>query len=259
MNYLGGPADFKSSDSNGVKGKFIGQSSFSNFTVVDESSVVNVSALVNSEDELKLFAPLGCGLQTGAGSIIKRCNATSSDTVVVTGLGAVGLGAIMAAKIAGCKQIIGIDRVMSRLELAKELGATGIIDTSAAGIDVVAEVKRLTDGGPSIAVDATGILPLIKQAYSFTGRNGTLIVVGACSPDVVLEVPLAELMMTGKSVTSTVEGDATPLVFIPKMIEWYREGRFPIEKLVQYFQAENFSDAIAGMKSGSVIKPILLW
>ena len=107
----------------------------------------------------------------GPATVIKLCKATSSDTVVVTGLGAVGLAAIMAAKIAGCKSIVGIDRVESRLKLAIELGATSVVNTSDVDINVGEEVKKLLNGGPSIAIDATGRLALIKQAYHFTGRR----------------------------------------------------------------------------------------
>jgi Zn-dependent alcohol dehydrogenase len=130
----------------------------------------------------------------GAATVIKLCKATSSDTVVVTGLGAVGLAAIMAAKIAGCKNIVGIDRVETRLNLAIDLGATAVINTSDVDIDVGLEVKKLLNGGPSIAIDATGHLALIKQAYQFTGRRGKLVVVGASGQDAKLDVPLGELM-----------------------------------------------------------------
>lgn len=113
-----------------IKGSFFGQSSFAKYSVVKSNSVVNVKSLKLSEDELKLFAPLGCGIQTGSGTVVNAANVGKDDCVAIMGLGGVGLSAVMGAKIMGCRVIIGIDRVKSRLELAKELGATHVIDSS---------------------------------------------------------------------------------------------------------------------------------
>ena len=94
-NYAGGYKYYKSKDDEDVQGAFLGQSSFSSLAITAESSVVNISSIVKDEAELKLFAPLGCGFQTGAGTVIKRCQATPEDVVVVMGLGGVGMAAIM--------------------------------------------------------------------------------------------------------------------------------------------------------------------
>ncbi|PGH28648.1 hypothetical protein GX50_08607 [[Emmonsia] crescens] len=247
-----------------IRGSFFGQSSFASLTIAAESSVVNVGGLVRSTDELKLFAPLGCGVQTGCGTITNVANAGPSDAVAIIGLGGVGLSAIMAAKIRGCKVIIGIDKVASRTGLAKELGATHVIDTTAMDGDME-KLKQAVCGmtdeglGTSITVDTTGVLPLIEAGVSFTAPRGHYIQVGSPTLGTALSVPLGALMVSGKSITGTIEGDTVSSEYIPQMIRWYREGKLPLEKLVKIFEAEEFQRALGEMADGTVVKPVIVW
>ena len=129
-----------------VIGKFFGQSSFASLSVVDESCVVNVTGLVENPAELRLFGPLGCGFQTGAGAVTIAGQAQSNDVVIVAGTGAVGMGAIMAAKVARCKAIVAIDRVQARLDLAERFGATHVLNTM--GVDNISDkIKELAGKG----------------------------------------------------------------------------------------------------------------
>ena len=264
LNFVGNKtfsgSDEKSADPD-ILGSFFGQSSFASLSVVNESSVVNVKGLVKSDDELRLFAPLGCGIQTGSGTILNATKATAEDSVAVVGAGGVGLSAIMGAKIAGCYTIIVIDRIKDRLELAKRLGATHAIDTSnLKDGEVVKKVRSLTDGyGTTISVDTTGVLPLIQQALEFTARRGQYVQVGTTKPDCELSIPLQEFMCSGKRIIGAIEGQVIPQDYVPKMIEWYREGKFPMNLLTKEFAANDFDAAFKGMKSGDVIKPILRW
>ena len=149
-----------------------------------------------------------------------------------------------------------------RLDLARELGATHTIDTSNfKDLDeLVKRVRELTDGyGTSVTMDATGVLPLIKKGIEFTSRRGQYIQVGSSRPDTILDIPLQDFMGSGKRIIGAVEGQVIPKEYIPKMIAWYREGKFPIDRLTREYPAEEFEDAIAGMTGGSVIKPIIRW
>lgn len=243
-------------------GSFFGQSSFSNMTIADESSVVNAKELIKSEEELQLFSPLGCGIQTGSGTIINAAKATPEDTVAIMGAGGVGLSAVMGAKVVGCKTIIIIDRVKDRLELAKKLGATHAIDTNGMTDlnDLVKKVREITGGwGTTITMDATGVLPLIEKGIEFTARRGQYIQVGSAKPDDVLKIPLFEFMVSGKRFMGAVEGQVVPQEYIPKMVKWYREGKFPFDIFMKKYPADKFLDAISGMESGEVIKPIIIW
>lgn len=174
-----------------VGGRFFGQSSFANFSVVRETSVVNATKLVKTKEELQLFSPLGCGIQTGCGTVINVAKATENDVLLVQGLGGVGLSAIMAANIQGCRMIIGVDRVESRLQSAREFGATHVVDTSKlpAGKTVTEVVQEIADGvGPNITIETTGVPFLIEGAVGMTRFGGKIIQVGSAPADFQLQV-----------------------------------------------------------------------
>lgn len=145
-----------------IGGSYFGQSSFARYSVVTERSVVNVQNIVKDKKELQLFAPLGCGIQTGAGTVMNAVNPSAQDTVAVLGQGGVGLAAIMGAKLCGCRTIVAIDRVESRLELAKEVGATHIVNTAKLpeGKTLVEAVQEICDGvGPNRESTTFNVLP----------------------------------------------------------------------------------------------------
>jgi Zn-dependent alcohol dehydrogenase len=225
--------------------------------------VVNVSRIpFGQDDELALMAPLGCGGQTGTGAIIHAANAGPKDRVVVIGLGGVGLSAVMGAKIAGCAQIIGIDRYESRLELARELGATDVINTASTSSlcqvsdMVLTKTKNL---GANITLDTTGVQDLIQESIRMTAFKGKILQVGAAPMDATLKIPIFEFMSDGKQYMGVVEGDVDPRQYIPKMIEWIREGRLPLQKIVKFYDAEDYEKAIDDMKAGKTIKPVIRW
>jgi Zn-dependent alcohol dehydrogenase len=243
-------------------GRFFGQSSFASYTIVSEASVVNAKNLIRNESELKLLAPLGCGIQTGSGTVINAAKAEPDDAIAIMGLGGVGLSAIMGAKIVGCKTIIGIDKVQSRLDLAKELGATHVINT--AGMSdlskLVEEVQKVTDGlGSSLTVDTTGFLPIMEKGIEFTAVKGRYVQVGSAPMDKPISYNMFLFMCAGKSILGAVEGDVIPQDYVPKMVQWWREGKLPIEKLTKFFKAEDFAQGIQEMHDGSTVKPIIVW
>ena len=198
LNFSGKPTAFSASEKD-VAGCFFGQSSFANFSVVKDNSIVNVQDSVKDRAELQKFAPLGCGFQTGAGTITKLAGCGPKDVVAVMGLGGVGLAAIMAAKISGAKQIIGIDRVESRLKLATEVGATHTINTT--GLEsLVSEVQKVSGGdGASIVVDTTGVPALIQHGTDFTANRGKMVLLGVAPGDAVQGIPIVPFMVVSIS------------------------------------------------------------
>ncbi|KAE9575234.1 hypothetical protein CGMCC3_g8673 [Colletotrichum fructicola] len=213
-----------------------------------------------SEDELKMLAPLGCGIQTGAGTITKLAAATQDDTVAVIGLGGVGLAAVMAAKIIGCRTVIGIDRVPSRLDLAQSLGATHTVNTANITNTLTEGIRKLTGGpGSTITVDATGVVPLIKQGLEFTANQGKMILLGVAPMDASLDLPIVPHMVSGKQLLGSMEGGVYPEDYIPQLIQWYHEGRFPLGKLIKTYDVKDFELAVKDMEDGTTIKPILIW
>ncbi|KAI1846879.1 hypothetical protein JX266_007100 [Neoarthrinium moseri] len=262
INFTGDGKTFSTANDNtrNVAGSFFGQSSFSRLTKVQETSIVKVNELIKDEDELKLFAPLGCGIQTGAGTVTELASAKADDTVAVIGLGGVGLAAIMAAKLRGCKSIIGIDRVAGRIELAKKLGATDGINTAEIPDSLTDEVRKITKGvGSTITIDATGVVPLIQQGVEFTAHQGKMILLGVAPMDAGLQIQIVPYMVTGKMIFGSMEGGVYPEEYIPQMIRWYRSGKFPVDKLVKFYPVEKYEQAIRDMENGTTIKPVLLW
>lgn len=245
-----------------IRGKFFGQSSFASFAIVNPASVVSLKGLVDPKniDAMKVLAPLGCGLQTGAGAVVNSGATRDTDIVVVTGLGGVGLGAIMGAKIAGLKTIIAVDRVKSRLEMAKDLGATHVLDTSGLQWDTSKDMQNVVKGGRiSLAIETTGVPSVMTSAMLSLGTKGKHIQIAPPPPDFQLAIPPFDLFRKSKVIEGSIQGSAIARQFVPRMLQWHKEGRFPIEKFVTFFAAKDFESALQGMKNGTVIKPVLVW
>lgn len=250
-----------------VGGKFFGQSSYASLSMVDEKSIVNVKGLIKDDEELKLFSPLGCGLMTGSGAVVNSCSAKPNDVVVVVGLGAVGLGAIMAAVLSGCRGVIAVDRVPSRLEVAKKLGATHVFDTSHLDIKaedyaekLAGELKALApDGKINFALDTTGVLSLINAQIKALSKRGKLIQIGIplTNPSSIIPFDYQDFFGDTKRIETNYLGDCLAKEHVPKMIQWYREGKFAFDQFVKFYKAEDVARALDDMKK-EVIKPVLV-
>ena len=241
-----------SRDGEPVSGRFFGQSSFATHAIATENNVVTV------EDDvpLELLGPLGCGVQTGAGAVINTLNPQAGSSIAIFGAGSVGLSALLGANIKGCTDIVLIDLEQSRLEKAQELGATATINPSEVD-DVVEAVREQTDGGVDHAVESTGVPDVAEQAIETLTQRGELAVVGAPALGSRASFDVNNLILNGRSITGVVEGDANPPEFIPDLIELYRQGKFPFDELVTYYDFDEIQEAVEASEDGSVIKPIL--
>ncbi|KAJ5557040.1 alcohol dehydrogenase [Penicillium frequentans] len=259
-NYVGHDKSMFMDSEKKIWSQFFGQSSFAKHSIVHKSSVVNAKDLINNLDELKLFAPLGCGFQTGMGVIQNITMAVPNDTVLITGLGAVGMGSVITAGIVGCKTIIAVDRVKSRMDLAKQLGATYTIDTSEVGFTTLDEaVRKFVPTGVSIAIDTTGVPTIIEQCVQATRARGKMVIVGSPPMNWELKVRAGQHLNSGRAIMGCVLGDCNAQTAIPQLIKWYREGKFPLESFVRYFDAADYETAVHKLESGEVIKPVLVW
>ncbi len=229
---------------------FFGQGAFATHAIVHVNNLIPVE----SDVDLAMVAPMGCGIQTGAGAVLNYLRPSPASSIIITGCGPVGLSAVMAAKIAGCTTIIACDILDSRLEMAKELGATHTINSKNVE-SVVDEVKKLTRIGANYAIDCTGIGPCVRQSLNCVRSLGTCVVLGA-TQELTIHVE-NELMGAGKKLVGLVEGCSIPQVFIPKLLEYHRKGMFPFDKIITYYDFDKINQAFEDTHKGRVIKAVL--
>lgn len=232
--------------------EFFGQSSFATYSVADENNVVKVPKDV----DLRLLGPLGCGLMTGSGTVLNNLQPKVGSSLAVFGTGAVGLAGLMAASIAGCDKIIAVDIHDSRLELAKEVGATHVINSR--NVDVIEKIKEITGGqGANYAMDTTGVPAVIETALRSLTIKGVLATVAVSLKDITIN-PTVDLVTFSRTIVGVIEGDAIPQIYIPKLINFYKKGRFPFDKLVKYYKFADINQAFEDSKNGTTIKPIIV-
>lgn len=237
-------------DGRPIAGGFFGQSSLATYALARQRNTVAI------DDSLApaLAAPLGCSVQTGVGTVLNALAARPEHSVVVFGAGAVGLSAVMGARIAGCRTIIAVDPVAQRRAVASDLGATATVDPT--GGDVTAALLDVTGGGAHAAVDTTAVPEVLTTALTALRPRGTLAIVGLGAP--VAPLPVGLIMGRGLAVRGVVEGDSEPHTFIPRLVALAAAGDLPLDQLVTTFAFEDFDAAWSAARTGRVIKPVLV-
>lgn len=227
---------------------FLGQSSFATHAVVDGRSLVRLP------DDLDLapIGPLSCGLMTGAGAVLNVLRPVAGDTIGVFGTGPVGLAAVMAAHAVGAR-VVAVDVNDARLETARALGAVDTVNS--ASTDVAAALADLAPRGLDGAVDATGRAEVVAAAAGALHTRGTLAVCGV-GPSPKVEIDWRTLL-NGRTVTGVISGSAVPATFVPRLIDLYQAGAFPMDTIASYFDFSDIGSALAAARSGSVVKAVL--
>jgi aryl-alcohol dehydrogenase len=233
-----------------VHGNFFGQSAFADYALADERNVVKVSKDV----PLEILGPMGCGVMTGAGAVINSLKASAGTSIAIFGAGTVGMSAVMGAVVCGCTKIIAVDIHAERLELARELGATHVVNAGQG--DVVEAVKEITGGGPNFSLECVGNPAVFRQAVDVLPLLGVCGLCGVVAPGTEVSLNM-DLIMNGRTVRGVIEGDAIPDLFIPKLIELYSQGRFPFDRLITFYPFGDINRAVEDMEKGLVVKPIL--
>jgi Zn-dependent alcohol dehydrogenase len=255
MNFGGARSDGTTtlSGPNGaVNSLFFGQSAFATHAIVPQSNLIRI----DPDLPLDVLAPLGCGVQTGAGAVLNSLQARPGDTIAVFGVGAVGMSAIMAARASGCSKIVAIDRVHQRLELALELGATHVVDAKERP-DLIGEVRSISRSGVTYVVDSTGVGDVVAQAIQCLSSPGTCALVGMYPPGHRLPIDSRFIVLNGINVKGVVEGDSQPSHFIPRLIELYQAGKFPLDRLITPFDFTDVNAAMDASAACAVLKPVL--
>jgi len=233
-----------------IHGSFFGQSSFANFALAEERNVVKVP----EDIPLEILGPMGCGIQTGAGAVMNALQAGPGTSIAVFGVGPVGMSAVLGAVVCGCTTIIAVDMSPERLKMAEELGATHTVN--AREVNPVEAILDLTGGGPNFSLECVGNPSVFRQAVDVLPLLGVCGLVGVVAPGTEVTLNM-DLIMNGRTVRGVIEGDAVPDLFIPKLIELYRQGRFPFDRMITFYPFEEINKAVKEMEKGLVIKPVL--
>lgn len=231
---------------------FQSQSSFATHAIATERNVVKVSP----DAPLAYLGPIGCGIITGAGAIMNSMAVSAGASVAVFGTGGVGLAAIMAAHVVGATTIIAVDLVDTRLDLARKLGATHTINPER--VDVREAVMKITRGnGLDFTLDTTANMRVLKLAMDLLAMRGVCGFVGGAPKGREVTVDVEHMMTGGRTLRGIILGDSNPDDFITKLVGLYMKGRFPIDKLVTFYDFREINRAVADALSGKVVKPIL--
>ena len=206
----------------------VGVSCFAEYAVVARGTLVKI----DRDLPLDVAALFGCAVLTGVGAAINAAQLKLGASAAVVGLGGVGLSALLGAVAAGARQLVAIDKLDSKLELARSLGATHTF--RADDPDLVARVKDATGGGVDVAIEAASAVAALATAYHITRRGGTTVTVSLPPPTHTFNVPAVNLVVDERTLKGSYLGSAVPARDIPRFIALYRAGRLPVERLVTH-------------------------
>ena len=256
LNYTGARPDGStplSADGKSLAGAFFAQSSFATHCLAYERNVVKAPSTIPFE----VLAPFGCGVQTGAGAILRSLDCETGSSLLVLGGGAVGLSAVMAGMLRACKPLIVVEPLAVRRRLALEFGASHVIDP-ADGKPLAEAVRAISPVGVNFAFDTTGRPEVLEGAMACLAPHGTLGVVGIPPPGTKLPGDMTMAMTFGHSVKGIIEGDSDPDSFLPELFGYHLTGRLPVERLIKTYPLSEINRAVAEQHDGLCTKPVLL-
>jgi S-(hydroxymethyl)glutathione dehydrogenase/alcohol dehydrogenase len=230
---------------------------FAEYTCVSEASVIKV----DSDLPLDAVALVSCGVATGWGSATKRADVRPGETVVVVGIGGIGINAVQGAAMAGAKRVIAVDPVEFKREKAMEMGAT---HTFASMEEAFPMVTQMTEGQMADKVIMTpGVMygNLMQLGTALAGKGGT-IVVTAVAPITQTEssVNLFELAMYNKEIKGTIFGSLNPRIDIPSLLGLYREGQLKLDELItRRYPLEQINEGYEAMRQGQNIRGVIVY
>jgi len=233
----------------------LGVSAFSDHIVVSEKSAV----VVPDDLPYEIAALFGCAVLTGAGAMLNTAaEALPADSVGIFGLGGVGLAALIAARSQGASEIVAVDRVPAKLDLALELGATIVINASEG--DVPARIKEATGGGVEVAVETVGHEAVLAEAYAATRRGGMTVTAGLPHPDSELKIPALSLVAEERTLKGSYLGSCIPARDIPRFIEMYRAGHLPVDRLLSHrLTPDQINEGFDRLASGEAVRQVVLF
>ncbi len=222
-----------------------------------EQMLIHEHGLVKIRDDMPLdkAALIGCGVTTGLGAVFNTAKVEPGTTVAVVGAGGIGLNCIQGARIAGAGRIIAVDMIASKLELAKQFGATDVVDASAT--NAIAAVQDLSGGGVHYAFEAIGLKATAEQAFAMLRRGGTATVIGMIPLGQSVEIPGYELLFE-KRLQGSNMGSNRFRVDMPRYVDLYLDGRLMLDELVsRRITLDEINDGFDAMKTGELARSII--
>jgi S-(hydroxymethyl)mycothiol dehydrogenase len=201
---------------------------------------------------------LGCGVMAGLGAAMLTGQVGGGDSVAVFGCGGVGCAAIAGAVLAGATTVIGVDLDRRKLELARLLGATDVVDASSQ--DPVEAVRALTGGhGADVCIEAVGNPKVFEQAFYARDLAGTLVQVGVPTPEMRIDLPMIELFGRGGRIAPSWYGDCLPSRDFPMLVDLYLAGRLDLDRFVsETIGLDGVEEAFARMERGEVLRSVVV-
>ena len=230
-----------------------GVSCFAEYAVVDRGSVV----VIDKDLPLTEAALFGCAVMTGVGAVINTARILPGDCVAIIGLGGVGLNGVLGAKLGGAETIIAIDLNDDKLGLARQMGATHTVNANDA--NCVEQVRDLTNGGVDCAIDLAGAIPAMKTAYAITRYGGTVVTAGLSPSSAEFAFNQGNLVAEEKSIKGSYMGSCVPVRDIPRFISLYRQGRLPIDRLInRHVGFDEINSGFDQLQQGETVRQILV-
>lgn len=230
----------------------VGVSAFAEYATLSRHSVLKI----DKDIPLHIAAMFSCAVLTGAGAVFNTAQVKPGSSVAIVGAGGVGLCALLGALAAGAGRVIVVDQQQSKLEFAKELGASDVF--LAGGDEAIAEIKEATRGGVEIAIEMAGSSQALELAYKITKRGGKTITGGLPHPDDMLSIPAISLVAEERTLMGSYIGSCSPKHDLPRMIALWRRGLMPVEKLLTHrLPLEDINIAMDRLREGKAIRQIV--
>jgi Zn-dependent alcohol dehydrogenase len=250
---LGGTRRWNTGDQD-VMHHHLGVSAFADHVVVSARSAVKVDPSVPYE----VAALFGCAVLTGVGAVQNSADVKMGETVAVFGLGGVGLAALLGAHLAGASRIVAVDILQSKLDLAKQLGATEVVLAGEAG--TVENVRTATGGGAHKTIETVGNAQVLGDAYAATRRGGVTVTVGLPHPSKMLEIPAVSLVAEERTLRGSYLGSCVPALDVPRYVELYQSGRLPVEKLLTHTIAlDDINEGFDRLARGEAVRQAVVF
>jgi S-(hydroxymethyl)glutathione dehydrogenase/alcohol dehydrogenase len=233
---------------------YMGCSTFSNFTVLPEIAV----AKVREDAPFDKICYIGCGVTTGIGAVINTAKVEPGANVVVFGLGGIGLNVIQGARMAGAAMIVGVDINPARRSLAEKFGMTHFVNPKEVEGDLVPYLVSLTGGGADYSFECVGNVDLMRQALECCHRGwGVSVIIGVAGAGQEIRTRPFQLV-TGRVWKGTAFGGARGRTDVPKIVDWYMDGRIWIDPLITHtMPLDRINDAFHLMHAGESIRSVV--